>query len=258
MKTIHSSKLLAIAFILLLPSLVWAQTNFVGTCDQYQPGYGGSLCLNTGGATMWSDFTGDVVNTHRTPQCSPTNTSQCGKLTVIGANGLPYVGTLIPGQAWCYQVSPPAMVPCNGGGGGGSGANPTIYVSGANSGFAGNGTGWLCDTGTVHTWDLTSNLPAQALYLREIRVGTGVDYNGIVKLEWSVQNAAGTTIASGGEDHYGNRAGGMPAGDAKEVYYSYITVPAAASNRLVFNGSCTLQVGGNTPNVLMSISLSFN
>lgn len=72
--------------------------NFVGTCDQYQPGPGGDYCLNTGSATGWFQFKGDVVETYRnTVLCSPTNTTGCGQLTVKGIGGV--------GFGWIHVIA---------------------------------------------------------------------------------------------------------------------------------------------------------
>ena len=108
-----------VLLILLTPALSWAQNGgtainpFVGTCDQFQPGIGGAYCLNFGTATMWAPFFGDVVSVMGTPFCSPTDTSQCGKMTVQGINGVPLIGHLtITGQYWCYQSSDNTMRPC--------------------------------------------------------------------------------------------------------------------------------------------------
>lgn len=108
-----ATKFVIALLLCLTPALGWAQsTTIVGTCDQYQPGAGGDFCINTGAATYWQQFTGDVVNTRNVPQCSPTNTTACGKLTVQGINGVPLNGTLADGQTWCYQASSNTMIPC--------------------------------------------------------------------------------------------------------------------------------------------------
>lgn len=100
--------------LLALPTLALAQgTTIVGTCDQYAPGAGGDFCINTGAATYWQPFQGDVKNLRNVPQCSPTNTTLCGKLTVIGIGGALLSGTLADGQTWCYQASTGFMIPCN-------------------------------------------------------------------------------------------------------------------------------------------------
>ena len=99
-------------FILLTPALASAQTTIVGTCDQYQPGPGGDYCINTGSATYWQQFTGDVVNTRNVPQCSPTNTSACGKMTVTGILGFPIIGAPVDGDTLCFQASPAGWVWC--------------------------------------------------------------------------------------------------------------------------------------------------
>lgn len=85
---------------------------FVGTCDQYQPGVGGDFCLNTGAATIWAPFFGDVVSVRGTPQCSPTDIENCGKMSVQGLNGVPMAGTLTDGQYWCYHAANNTMIPC--------------------------------------------------------------------------------------------------------------------------------------------------
>jgi hypothetical protein len=104
---------LILLLILLTPALGFAQTTFVGGCDQYQPGIGGDYCMNTGSATMYQPFTGDIKCVRGTPQCSPTNTSQCGKCTVVGLMGIPFNGTLADGQTWCYHAADNTMIPCN-------------------------------------------------------------------------------------------------------------------------------------------------
>jgi hypothetical protein len=52
------------------------------------------------------------MNQRGGPFCGPTNTSQCGLLTVKGINGIPFNGTLANGQTWCYQASSNTMIPC--------------------------------------------------------------------------------------------------------------------------------------------------
>ena len=92
----------------------WQQPTPYGTCMGYQPGIGGDFCVNDGAQSFWQQFQGDVTNIRGTPQCSPTNTTQCGKLIVGGIGGVPFVGALTVGQTWCYQVSPgPEYVPCS-------------------------------------------------------------------------------------------------------------------------------------------------
>lgn len=92
----------------------------------YQPGIGGDFCLNNGAQSFWQQFTGDVKNIRGTPQCSPTNTTQCGKLIVQGLNGIPLVGSLGDNQFWCFNLASGNMVPCTGGGGGGGGPINTL------------------------------------------------------------------------------------------------------------------------------------
>jgi hypothetical protein len=106
--------LLYLASFIFMASVTGAQTQvtFIGTCDQYQSNTSGDYCINVGSATMWQPFTGDVVNLRGAVTCSPTNTSQCGKLTVQGLNGLPFVGTLANGQTWCANTGATAMIPC--------------------------------------------------------------------------------------------------------------------------------------------------
>ena len=99
-------------FILLTPALASAQTTIVGTCDQYQPGPGGDYCINTGSATYWQQFTGDVTNLRNSVQCNATNSSGCGKLTVNGLNGVPIVGPLVDGDTLCYHALTNTMIPC--------------------------------------------------------------------------------------------------------------------------------------------------
>ncbi len=100
--------------LILSPALATAQTTntFVGGCDQYQPQAGGCFCLNTGSATMWVCPHGDIQCVNGTPQCSPTNTSQCGKCTVIGLDGILFNGTLSDGQTWCYHAVDNTLIPC--------------------------------------------------------------------------------------------------------------------------------------------------
>jgi hypothetical protein len=106
-----------VLFLTLLTAPAWAQSGFVGTCDQYQPGIGGDYCLNNGSSTMWQKFSGDVVNTRGVPQCSPTNISQCGKMTVQGLDGIPFFGTLTPAlPLWCLNGAGTEMIPCAAGG----------------------------------------------------------------------------------------------------------------------------------------------
>jgi len=135
-----------------------------GTCMGYQPGIGGDFCLNDGSASFWQKFIGDVTNDSRgTPQCSPTNTTNCGHLKVQGFQGVPLVGSPTDGQTFCYQASPgPEFVPCPGSGSGfvsnvtaspplgsSGGATPNITASVVQ----GNGTKLQLSTGTTTTND---------------------------------------------------------------------------------------------------------
>ena len=103
----------AVISSLLVASALFGQgTTIIGTCDQYQAGIGGDFCGNTGTATGFFPFTGDVTNQRGGPFCQATNTSQCGVLTVRGINGFPLVGTLTNGQFWCFHAANNTMVPC--------------------------------------------------------------------------------------------------------------------------------------------------
>lgn len=94
------------AISLLIATLALAQsTTIVGTCDQYQSGVGGDFCGNTGAATGFFPFSGDVTNQRGGPFCQPSNTSQCGVLTVNGLLGIPICGTPNDGQTLCYQAT---------------------------------------------------------------------------------------------------------------------------------------------------------
>lgn len=98
-----------------------------GTCMGYQPGIGGDFCVNSGPQSFWQQFTGDVTNERGTPQCSATNTSNCGKLTVKGLQGVP-LPTPTDGNTFCYQASTNTFVNCTGGGGTPVSANNIINV----------------------------------------------------------------------------------------------------------------------------------
>jgi hypothetical protein len=98
--------------LMAVSSLAYGQT-ITGACDQYAPGPGGDPCMNTGSATGFFPLTGDIKCVRGTPLCSPTNTSQCGKCTVIGLDGIPFNGTLADGQTWCYQAFSNTLIPCN-------------------------------------------------------------------------------------------------------------------------------------------------
>lgn len=118
--------------ICFMRALVFAQTA-VGTCDQYQPGIGGDYCINIGSATMWQKFTGDVTNLRGVPQCSPTNTSSCGKMTVRGLMGVPFSAPLTDGQSYCFNAAAQMMVPC-------STTSPVILTSGTTVNLVSDGT----------------------------------------------------------------------------------------------------------------------
>jgi hypothetical protein len=99
--------------LVLIASLVLGQgTTIIGTCDQYQAGIGGDFCGNTGSATGFFRFSGDVVNQRGGPFCNATNTSQCGMLTVIGIEGIPINGTPADGQTLCYHAANNTWIPC--------------------------------------------------------------------------------------------------------------------------------------------------
>jgi hypothetical protein len=111
--SMRTRTLLCAAISLLIASAVWAQsTTIVGTCDQYQPGIGGDFCINTGSATYWQQFTGDVTNLRGTNTCTATNTTGCGTLTVEGIDGIPICGSPSDGQTLCYNLASNCMVWC--------------------------------------------------------------------------------------------------------------------------------------------------
>jgi hypothetical protein len=112
---------LTLLLVLFMRALSWAQglpgTYLVGTCDQYQPGPGGALCINNGSTTGWYNTSGDVMNIHGTPQCSPLNNTQCGKMIVDGLDGIPFFGMLSPSlPVWCLSNDGTQLIPCVGGG----------------------------------------------------------------------------------------------------------------------------------------------
>ena len=118
---------------------------------------------------------------------------------------------------------------------------------------------WVClnGNGTSLQWDLTSMLPTNTLYLREAEVNISLSRGGAADIAWELYNSGGP-IAEGGEDHYADRTGGMPARTDKAVYFSYVAVPQAASRRLVLNANCHGVLWGNMPVITLNLNLKAN
>lgn len=94
----------AVAAILLIASVAVPQSQPgqpAGTCESFMPGLGGNFCVENGSVSYWTPFTGDVTN-YTGVLCSPTNNSQCGKMTVSRVNG----------QLWNWQNLTPANGSC--------------------------------------------------------------------------------------------------------------------------------------------------
>lgn len=93
MKALRNSLIVLCLLPLLFAKIARAQTPGspqVGTCDQYHPSMGaGWVCINNGASSGWYPIKGDVTS-YTGPQCSPTNNSKCGELTLNAAfNGHP-------------------------------------------------------------------------------------------------------------------------------------------------------------------------
>lgn len=130
-----------------------------GTCFQYtasaQAGY---FCVTNGNQSAWYPATGDLRFSNN---CTPTSTKGCGLATVIGISGIPFQGTLAPGESWCLNGDGTQMIPCVAGGGtvtsvtaspplaSSGGATPNISVSSSQ----GNGSLLQRSTGTTTTND---------------------------------------------------------------------------------------------------------